>query len=350
VLTSSAKHWTSKCEQKFFEVNRGSLGTGFRSPADGRGRHAPRIKTPEWKRKLIKQHIESYPTMDSHYCRASSTRKYLDSKLTIKKMYEQFIEYYNENLPTETSGQDQYIPSQKVYRDLFCNEYNLSFFHPKKDQCATCAARDHDTADTDNENTQLFEEHMKQKNLAQDEKRKDKDASCTDDTYIMATFDMQSILQLPTSELGPVYYKRKLVLHNFTIYEGKKPNRGFCYLWLETAGKRGANEIGTCILKYLRSLDEKVKKVTFFSDSCSGQNRNQYICALLLHAVQSLPIDVIEHKFLVPGHTMMECDSMHSAIEYAQKNLSVFSLHEWINVLKTARRHNPYKVELLDHT
>jgi len=47
---------------------------------------------------------------------------------------------------------------------------------------------------------------------------------------------------------------------------------------------------------------------------------------------------------------MMECDSMHSAIEYAQKNLSIFSLHEWINVLKTARRHNPYKVELPDHT
>jgi len=70
--------------------------------------------------------------MDSHYCIASSTRKYLDSKLTIKKMYEQFIEYYNENLPTESSGQDIRIPSQKVYRDLFCNEYNLSFFHPKK--------------------------------------------------------------------------------------------------------------------------------------------------------------------------------------------------------------------------
>jgi len=231
--------------QKLFEVNRDSLGVGVRSPADGRGRHAPRIKTPEWKRKLIKQHIESYPTMDSHYCRASSTRQYLDSKLTIKKMYEQFTDYYNENLPTESSGQDTHIPSQKVYRDLFCNEYNLSFFQPKKDQCATCAARNHDTADTDNENTRLFEEHIKQKNLAQNEKRKDKDASCTDDTYVMATFDMQSILQLPTSALGPVYYKRKLVLHNFTIYEGKKPNRGFCYLWPETAGKRGANEIGT---------------------------------------------------------------------------------------------------------
>jgi len=41
---------------------------------------------------------------------------------------------------------------------------------------------------------------------------------------------------------------------------------------------------------------------------------------------------------------------MHSSIEYAQKNLSIFSLHEWINVLKSARRHNPYKVELLEHT
>ena len=126
-------------------------------------------------------------------------------------MYEQFIEYYNENLPTKSSGQDIRIPSQKVYRDLFCNEYNLSFFSSKKDQCATYAARDHDTADNDNEHTQLFEEHMKQKNLTQNGTRKDKHASFTDDTYIMATFDMQSILQLPTSELGPVYYKRKLV-------------------------------------------------------------------------------------------------------------------------------------------
>jgi len=131
-------------------------------------------------------------------------------------------------VPTVSTGQDIHIPSQKVYRDLFCHEYNLSFFHPKKDHCATCAARDHDTADTDDENTRLLEEHVKQKNLAQNEKRTDKDASCTDDTYIKATFDMQSILQLPTSELGPVYYKRKLVLHNFTIiYEGKNQTEVF---------------------------------------------------------------------------------------------------------------------------
>lgn len=200
------------------------------------------------------------------------------------------------------------------------------------------------------EQMRVFEDHIRDKDRAQAEKQIDKENSSKDETSIMATFDMQSILQLPTSQVGPLYYKRKLTLHNFTIYECKKPNKGFCYLWPETAGKRGANEIGSCVLRYLKSLDKTVRHVTFFSDCCSGQNRNQYVCALLLYAIRSLPLDIIEHKFLIPGHTMMECDSMHSAIETAQKNLAIYSLHEWFNVLKSARRNNPYSVELLEHT
>jgi hypothetical protein len=29
--------------------------------------------------------------------------------------------------------------------------------------------------------------------------------------------------------------------------------------------------------------------------------------------------EVIDHKFLESGHTQMECDSMHAAIEFAKK-------------------------------
>ena len=157
---------------------------------------------------------------------------------------------------------------------------------------------------------------------------------------------MQSILQLPVSEIGPMYYKRKLTLHNFTIYESttSKKDNAFCYLWPETDGNRGANEIGTCIFNYLQSLDEKIEHVTLYSDCCSGQNRNQYVCSVLMHAVSVLPIKVIDHKFLIPGHTMMECDSMHSAIEFSQRHLSVYSVHEWVNIIQLARKQNPYKV------
>ena len=78
-----------------------------------------------------------------------------------------------------------------------------------------------------------------------------------------------------------------------------RTKRSFCYLLPETAGTRGANEIGTCIIKYFKSVDEKVQ-VTFVSYSCSGRNGKQYVCALV-PTVQLLPFYVIEHKFFVAG-------------------------------------------------
>ena len=65
--------------QKYFTVNPGSIGIA--SVIDGRGRHTPPNKTADWKLNLIRKHIESFPTMESHYCRADSTRLYLDAKL-----------------------------------------------------------------------------------------------------------------------------------------------------------------------------------------------------------------------------------------------------------------------------
>lgn len=291
--------------------------------------------------------------MESHYCRADSMRLYLDAKLNIRKMYAAFIPFFRENLPPLVSladgsvEQDVAIPSEKTYRTVFCTEYNMSFFTPRKDQCAVCARKNEIANNV--EKLAAYQEHLKQKDRAQAEKKTDKVKSLADPTFVMSTFDMQSILQLPVSAIGPLYYKRKLTLHNFTIYESavSKIDNASCYLWAEIDGNRGVNEIGTCIFDYLQSLDEKVKHVTFYSDCCSGQNRNQYVCAILMHAVNVLPIDVIDHKFLIPGHTMMECDSMHSAIEFAQRHLAIYSMHEWVNVLQSARKQNPYKVKLM---
>jgi len=79
------------------------------------------------------------------------------------------------------------------------------------------------------------------------------------------------------------------------------------------------------MLHYLQSLPKTVREIAMFSDMCGGQNRNQNIAAMLLYVFQSIDhINVIERKFLEKGHrpTYMECDSMHSAIEFAHKNRS----------------------------
>ena len=50
----------------------------------------------------------------------------------------------------------------------------------------------------------------------------------------------------------------------------------FCYFWHEGLGQRGSSEMGSCILNYLRRLKPD-SNVIFYSDNCSGQQKNRYL-------------------------------------------------------------------------
>lgn len=134
-----------------------------------------------------------------------------------------------------------------------------------------------------------------------------------------------------------MFYSRKLCVYNLTIYEGAKRNIGYCYFWNEINGKRGSSEIGTTLFKYINQLPSIITELSLFSDTCGGQNRNQHVAAILLYTVSNTHIQTIEHKFLESGHSYMECDSMHSAIEHAKKNTDVFLMNVWANIFKKAR-------------
>ena len=88
-----------------------------------------------------------------------------------------------------------------------------------------------------------------------------------------------------------------------------------------------------------------MKHVIITSDSTVAQNRNQYITSMMLLAVQVLPnIEIIEQKFLEPGHTEMKVDAMHAAIDEHRKHLKISCPYEWTVVLQMARRERPYHV------
>jgi len=191
---------------------------------------------------------------------------------------------------------------------------------------------------------------LKNKDRAQFEKKVDKEKieRNPEGNFLTATFDLQSVLQIPSGSVSQLYYKRKLVLHNLTIFDGLK--EGYCFMWLETDGKRGSNEVGSISYRYLSTLPPSVTEVRLFSDSCSGQNRNQYVAAVLLYAVRNLHLEIIEQKVLIPGHTQMECDSMRSAVEHAHKYTSTYSPEDWKIIMRSARRRKPYHVEQLYYT
>ena len=97
------------------------------------------------------------------------------------------------------------------------------------------------------------------KDIAQAAKKADKERAQSDPAFVSATFDMQSVLQLPSGAESLLYCKRKLIIHNRTIYEATAPNKGYCYLWPKNAGKRGSVEIGPVLFEYIQGLPESVR-------------------------------------------------------------------------------------------
>ncbi len=73
------------------------------------------------------------------------------------------------------------------------------------------------------------EEHLKQKEEARTAKTETKELAKFDRGVVMATFDLQSVLQLPCSPVSQFYYKRNLCVYNLTVHVGAT-KEGHCYV------------------------------------------------------------------------------------------------------------------------
>lgn len=94
-------------------------------------------------------------------------------------------------------------------------------------------------------------------------------------------------------------------------------------MWHEAVAARGGNQIASCLFKYLSETSDNVRKITFYSDTCAGQNKNTFICIMFMLAMKNnAHFQEINHKFLVPGHTHMQCDGDHSIIEKRKNKTS----------------------------
>lgn len=89
---------------------------------DKRGKKSGSQRISEENRNVIRKHIESFPTVQSHYCRKTTSRKYLEKHLSIRKMYE----LYKEKCLLEEKEPVKYW----LYDHIFCTEYNIGFHHP----------------------------------------------------------------------------------------------------------------------------------------------------------------------------------------------------------------------------
>ena len=310
--------------------------------ADKRGKKPPSNKLSSERLDRIKNHIFSFPAMESHYSRKKSEFKYLDSGLNVTIMYSLYKKQ------CEDEGE---IPAGiETYRKVF-RSYKLKFHVPKKDLCKKCVAykelKTHDLSSLEKEN---HSKHLKRRNDAYLRRDADKIAAKNDAKTLAFNFDLEAVLRTPKGASGPFFYVRKLAVYNLTFYKFGNQDVD-CFTWDETEGKRGSTEIATCVYKYICSHKQGVTHVRMMSDNCGGQQKNYSFCCMLLHLVTNhSTVNIIDHVFYESGHSHMDCDSVHSKIEQKCKNTAIYNPDGWIQVMRLARTNpRPFNVNVLVH-
>lgn len=222
---------------------------------------------------------------------------------------------------------------------------HLSLYRSKKDLCDICVA-----FETGNLPEEKYQEHINLKNQARVEKSQDKDSPNE-----VFTMDLQSVLLCPKSTVSSLYYKTKLIVHNFTIYDIKR-QQGYCYLWNESEGGLTSNEFTSIIVHFLEGHinahllpeDQKNINIILWSDGCGYQNRNVTLSNGLFNLAIDKSVTIIQ-KYLQKGHIQMEVDSVHSVIERQIRNKKINIPADYVYICKNACKKEPYKVEYLTH-
>lgn len=120
--------------------------------------------------------------------------------------------------------------------------------------------------------------------------------------------------------------------------------QGYCFLWNETVAKKVSDEIASNVFRYIEKMsDSGVIDFIFYSDNCTGQNRNSIVFSMYLLAAKKFNVN-ITHRFLEVGHTQNSGDSMHSAIERVSKNQNVYTQKRWADLMQQAAIKKPYIV------
>lgn len=138
-----------------------------------------------------------------------------------------------------------------------------------------------------------------------------------------------------------MFYKRQFSTYNYCIFNGAT-SVGAMYVWNESIGNRGSDEVASCLLLYVEQNYNQLENgqqrtLVFWSDRCRGQTNNFMMICLFQLLIARRIFSRIEQKFLVTGHSYLPCDQLFGLIEKEKKKSIVIVPTQWIDVLRSTK-------------
>ncbi|KAE8738985.1 hypothetical protein FOCC_FOCC015530 [Frankliniella occidentalis] len=201
--------------------------------------------------------------------------------------------------------------TQRQYRDVFNTEFNISFFLPKKDVCDECTTWLHTPEVGKAALEDTYNKHLENKKIVHEMVKYDKTLARHKDnkTLCVAHFDYEKNLICPKADTSVFYCRRKLCVINFTLVDvGKYLDN--CYVYDETIGRKGSNEVSSFLLHFIeRKVETGIKEFRFYSDNCGGQNKNKNVTTLYAYAAAKYNVRIV-HTFLEKNHSNLLSQTM----------------------------------------
>lgn len=289
---------------------------------------------------FLKKWLDGIPKLESHYRRRYSKKLYFEADF---KSYRQIYDLYIEECRHQKENEISQVSFPKFMDVLKAGNYGL--FKPRNDECDLCVSFKSKNVSKDE-----YENHRSEIEKMRNEKLNDIE-NARSGLCLLFCIDMQAVKLVPQTNANSSYYKMKLQVHNFTVYN-VITHESDNYIWDETEGALTSSYFATCIIKHLEkviSQSPEFHHIIIYSDGCCYQNRNAILAnALLLFCTEKNV--TIEQKYLVVGHTQMECDATHSLIERKLKNIQVNLPSQLVDIIKSARKTPfPLNAHLLNH-
>lgn len=171
--------------------------------------------------------INTIPRIESHYLKAQTTRKFINSDKFVADLYRDY----------KSTRENNGLPSATVliFNRILNTDFNISFFVPKKNQCDVCECYKNANDEEKRKLSQNYEQHLKVKTLSRIEKKNDKQRT---DGTILAVYDLQAGLQVPKGQASILFYKSRINYLNFTVSDLNMKNVALLTMKNVTFGNR----------------------------------------------------------------------------------------------------------------
>ena len=112
-----------------------------------------------------------------------------------------------------------------------------------------------------------------------------------------------------------------MVDHAHVYNDGRIYEHMHCHVYNEAVAKKGANNVGSLIVKTLQQLnllrdDSAGGELKIIFDNCSGQNQNNTVLRLAAWLKQMGYFKKVKFVFLIVGHTKIAADRLFYSLKH----------------------------------